>query len=143
MVKNIIVKLTGLQGNESMAPEMMQLVTEGTYKKKGGAHYISFQESETTGMEGTTTTIKASGNMLTLVRYGSVNSQFIFEQGKQHLSHYDTGFGAFTVDITARNVKIDIGEHEGKIDFGYDMAINDSGCVFNYVVMEIKESMRD
>ena len=140
MDKNVIVSLIGLQINEGMEPDVMELVTEGIYKKKGNSHYISYQESETTGMEGTTTTIKASGDILTLIRFGSVNSQFIFQQGKKHLSHYDTGFGAFTVDITARNVEIDIGEHSGNIRIGYEMAINDGSPIFSDVIMEIREA---
>ena len=143
MDKNVIVSLVGLQINEGMEPDVMELITEGIYKKKGNSHYISYQESESTGMEGTTTTIKATGDVLTLIRYGAVNSQFIFQRGKKYLSHYDTGFGAFTVDITARNVEIDIGEHGGNIRVGYEMAINDGDRVFNDLIMEIRESSRD
>jgi len=143
MEKNVIVSLIGLQINEGMEPDVMELITEGIYRKKGDSHYISYQESETTGMEGTTTTIKATGDVITLIRYGSVNSQFIFQRGKKHLSHYDTSFGAFTVDITARNVEIDIGEHSGNIRLGYEMAIDDGDRVFNDLIMEIRESARE
>jgi len=142
MLENVIVSLVGMQINEEMEPDVMELITEGTYIKKGDAHYISYQESETTGMEGTTTTIKASGGVLTLRRCGAVNSQFIFQRGKQHLSHYDTDFGVFTVDITARNVEIEIGEHSGNIRVGYEMAVNDGRRVFNDVIVEIRESAR-
>ncbi|MDR3121701.1 MAG: DUF1934 domain-containing protein [Clostridiales bacterium] len=140
MEKNVIVSVVGLQINEGERPDLMELVTEGTYRKKGDAHYISYQESEMTGMEGTTTTIKAAGDELTLIRFGAVNSQFVFRQGKKHLSHYDTGFGSFTVDIMARNVEIDIGEHSGNIRLGYEMAINDGEMVFSDVLMQIREA---
>ena len=140
MEKNVIVTMVGLQVNEGMEPDVMELVTEGTYKKKGASHYISYQESETTGMDGTTTTIKASGGVLTLTRFGSVNSQFIFQRGKKHLSHYDTNFGAITIGIIANNVEIDIGEHEGNIRVGYEMAVDDRLRVFNDIRMEIRES---
>ena len=143
MDKNVIVSLIGLQINEGMEPDIMELVTEGTYKKRGDAHYISYQESESTGMEGTTTTIKASGDILTLIRFGSVNSQFIFQQGKRHLSHYDTGYGSFTVGITANNVEIDIGEHCGNIRLGYEMSINDGRRMFSDIIFEIRESLRE
>jgi len=142
MDKNVIVSLVGLQILEGMEPDLLELVTEGTYKKNGDAHFISFQESAMTGMEGTTTTIEASGDMLTLVRNGSINSQFIFQQGKKHLSYYDTSNGAFTIGITARNVEIDIGEHSGNIRIGYEMAINDERRIFSDVVVEIRESSR-
>ena len=140
MEKNVILTLVGLQVNEGMAPDVMELVTEGIYSKKGDSHYFTYQESDTSGLEGTTTTFKATGDILTLIRDGAVNSQFIFQRGKKHMSHYDTNYGAFTVDITARNVEIDIGEHSGAIRVGYDVAINDGDRVFNDVIMEIRES---
>ena len=143
MDKNVIVSLIGLQINEGMEPDVMELVTEGVYDKKGEDHYITYQESETTGMEGTTTTIMASGGVLTMIRNGSVNSQFIFQQGKRHLTHYDAGYGAFTVGITAKNVEIDIGEHSGNIRVGYELAINGGRRIFNDIIMEIRESARE
>jgi uncharacterized beta-barrel protein YwiB (DUF1934 family) len=140
MESNVILSVVGLQINDGDEPDVMEMITEGTYRKKGDAHYISYKESEWTGMEGTTTTIKATCDELTLIRNGSVNSQFIFQQGKKHLSHYDTGFGAVTVDILARNVEIDIGEHSGNIRLGYEMMINEGARIFNDVVMEIHDS---
>ena len=143
MKENVIVSMVGLQINENMEPDVMELITEGTYNKNGDSHYISYQESETTGMEGTTTTITASGDVLTLTRFGAVNSQFIFQRGKKHLSHYDTSFGVFTVDILARNVEIEIGEHSGNIRIGYEMAVNDGRRVFNDIIVEFRESLRE
>ena len=142
MEKNVIITLIGMQVNEGMAPDMMELVTEGEYSKKGDSHYITYQESETTGLEGATTTVMATGDVITLIRDGTVNSQFIFERGKKFMSHYDTNYGAFTVDIMARNVEVDIGEHGGNIRLGYEMAINDGDRVFSDVIMEIRESAR-
>jgi len=143
MNRNVIVSMVGLQINENMEPDVMELVTEGTYDKDGDTHQISYQESETTGMDGTTTTITAVGDVLTLTRFGSVNSQFIFQRGKKYLSHYDTSFGVFTIDIMARNVEIDIGEHGGNIRIGYEMAVNDGRRVFNDIIVEFRESMRE
>ena len=139
----MIVTLVGLQINEGMEPDVMELVTEGEYCKKGDSHYITYQESETTGLEGTTTTLKATGEVITLIRDGAVNSQFIFERGKKFMSHYDTNYGAFTVDIWAKNVEVEIGEHGGNIRLGYEMAINDGDRVFSDLFMEIRESARE
>ena len=143
MEKNVVVSLIGMQITEGMEPDVLELITVGTYKKKGDSHYISYQESETTGMEGTTTTIEASGDVLTLMHNGAVNSQFIFQQGKKYMTHYDTNYGAFTVDITARNVEIDIGEHGGNIRIGYEMAINHNQRIFSDVIMEFRDSDRE
>jgi len=57
-------------------------------------------------MEGTTTTLKISDGVVTLMRFGTVNAQFIFEEGQKHVSYYDTQYGTFTMKVTARSVLI-------------------------------------
>jgi uncharacterized beta-barrel protein YwiB (DUF1934 family) len=139
MGKNVIVSVIGLRINDGVVPDLMELVTEARYQRKGASWTISYQESETTGMDGTTTTIEVAGDVLTLTRFGAVNSQFVFEEGKRHLSHYDTGGGCYTVGITTNSVDIDMGEHGGNIHLGYEMAVNDGDMVYNDLVMEIRE----
>jgi len=139
--KDVIVSVIGLRINDGVEPDLMELVTEGKYKQMvNGGWYISYQESETTGMEGTTTTINVDGGVLTLNRFGAVNTQFIFQQGKRYLSHYDTGSGSFTVGITANNVDINLDEHGGNIHLGYEIAVNDGDMTYNDVLMEVREA---
>jgi uncharacterized beta-barrel protein YwiB (DUF1934 family) len=136
--KDVIVSVTGLQVGGGAEPDFIELVTEGTYEKKGGIYYISYKEADATGMDGTTTTIKAAGDVITLMRAGAVNSQFVFQRGKRHISHYETVYGAFTVAITANNVDVEVGERGGNIHLGYEVDIDESGKMYNDLIVEIK-----
>jgi uncharacterized beta-barrel protein YwiB (DUF1934 family) len=140
--KDAIVSIIGLQISGNAEPDLMELVTEGKFRLQGDDCSISYQESETTGMEGTTTTIDATGGIVTLTRIGAVNSQFIFQRGKRHLSHYDTQNGAFTVAVVASAVDIDIGEQGGNIHLGYEVDFNESERIYNDLMVEIKLSPR-
>ncbi|MDR1061097.1 MAG: DUF1934 domain-containing protein [Clostridiales bacterium] len=136
--KDAIVSVTGLQASGGAAPDFIEIVTEGKYQLRGDSFYVTYEETVATGMEGTTTTIKATGDVITMIRFGAVNSHFIFQRGRRHISHYDTGFGAFTIALTANSVDVDVGEHGGSIHLGYEVDIGESGTIYNELMVEIR-----
>ena len=57
MNKEVLISFKGTQNNGEER-DKIELYTEGKFYKKGDHYYISYAESELTGMEGTTTTLK-------------------------------------------------------------------------------------
>jgi uncharacterized beta-barrel protein YwiB (DUF1934 family) len=139
MNKNVIISVKGIQTSPNNDKNILELVTEGKYYKKGDAYYVTYKESEVTGMEGTTTTLKISDGVVTLMRFGSVNTQFIFEQGQKHVSYYDTKYGTFTIMVTARTVSIDVDDSGGEIKVDYKLEIDDNKTGENDLHMLIRE----
>ena len=75
MTDNVIISIKGKQLYAEGSPEEMELVTSGTLKRDGqGGFTVSYQESELTGLEGTTTKLHIHGGKVTLLREGSINS---------------------------------------------------------------------
>jgi uncharacterized beta-barrel protein YwiB (DUF1934 family) len=142
MNKNVIISVKGTQGAETKDPNILELVTEGKYFKKGTTYYVSYKESDLTGMEGTTTTIKITNDgKVTLMRFGSVNSQFVFEKGQKHLSYYDTTNGTFTVGVTANQINVNVNDSGGEIRVDYRLEIDDSKLGYNDFHMMIRETL--
>ena len=52
--------------------EFVELMTRGQFVQKGGSYYITYKETETTGYEGCTTTLKiaADGSRVAMLRFG-------------------------------------------------------------------------
>ena len=46
--------------------EVIELITEGKFYKKSDAYYLVYDESEISGMQGTTTTLKIKDNQVVL-----------------------------------------------------------------------------
>jgi uncharacterized beta-barrel protein YwiB (DUF1934 family) len=93
-------------------------------------------------MEGTTTTIKITNDgKVTLMRFGSVNSQFVFEKGQKHLSYYDTTNGTFTVGVTANQINVNVNDSGGEIRVDYRLEIDDSKLGYNDFHMMIRETL--
>ena len=78
---------------------------------------------ELTGMEGTTTTFEVKGSRVTLTRTGSLHSQMVFEEGRQHTSLYETPFGELSVDIQTSVLKHNLTERGGLMEIKYSIAV--------------------
>ena len=86
--------------------EFVELMTRGQFVQKGGSYYITYKETETTGYEGCTTTLKiaADGSRVAMLRFGKgsgAGTQLLIEKGKRNLCHYETGYGSMTLGVTA------------------------------------------
>jgi len=139
MNKNVIISLKGNQTIANQDSSKMELVTEGKYYKKGNTYYITYKESEVTGMSGTTTTLKISDGVVTLMRFGSVNSQMVFQEGQKHISHYDTAYGAFTIGVLAHQVYVNVDENGGEIKIDYRLELDNNEFGENDFYMSIRE----
>lgn len=139
MNKNVIISVRGNQyhGDDS---DSIELVTEGKYYKKGNNYFVTYKETEITGMEGTTTTLKISDGKVTLMRFGENNSQLVFEQGQKHLCHYETPHGSFTVGVFSNQVNINIDDAGGELNVDYLLEIDHIKAGKNDFCMKIREA---
>ena len=119
----VMLSIRGEQYFDDVDPDATELMTEGTMTLRGSDIYLSYQESELTGMEGTTTTFAVEGARVTLLRTGTVNSQMIFEEGEQHTSLYETPFGELTVDIQTSKLIHNLSERGGLMEIKYSIAM--------------------
>ena len=118
-----MISVRGEQYYDGVDPDSTELMTEGTLEQTADGLRISYQETELTGMEGTTTTFEVKGPRVTLTRSGAVNSQMIFEEGKQHTSIYETPFGDLSVDIQTSELKHNLSERGGLMEIKYSIAV--------------------
>lgn len=138
--KNVIISVKGNQTGSDQDTNSLELVTEGKYYKKGGNYFVTYRESEVTGLEGTTTTLKISDGMVMLMRFGTVNSQLVFVKGQKHVSYYDTAQGAFTIGVFTNQVNVDVDDSGGEIWVDYNLEIDNNKFGSNDFYMHIREA---
>lgn len=119
----VLLTIRGEQYFDDVDPDETKLMTDGTMEVTEGGYLLTYQETELTGMEGTITTFEVMGNRVTLTRSGSVNSQMIFEEGKQHTSLYETPFGELPVDIQTSSLRHTLSERGGVMEIKYSIAV--------------------
>lgn len=124
MENNVIISIQGKQSFEAQGDDTIELVTEGCLEPDGDDGYtLSYQESELTGLEGTLTTFQIERDRVTLLRVGEVNSQMVFEEGRQHTSLYETPFGELSVDIQTSSLRHNLSERGGVMEIRYSIAV--------------------
>lgn len=124
MKKPVLITVSSEIGSVAGEPDKMSFVTEGTLDRVNNEYIVSYEESEITGLKGTTTILKVNGDSITLIRQGNVESIMLFEKGKTHLTNYDTQFGSVMLGITAKNVHVDFCDKGGNIKVDYILEYN-------------------
>ena len=140
MRDNVIISIKGKQLYEEASPEEMELVTAGTLKMdEAGGCTVSYQETELTGLEGTTTRLHIQKGKVTLLREGSINSQMVFEEGRRHLSMYETPYGALSIGVNTRRMRSTVGEAGGDLEIDYAIEIDNLVAGQNLFRMNVKK----
>ncbi|MDR1954109.1 MAG: DUF1934 domain-containing protein [Clostridiales Family XIII bacterium] len=130
-MKDILLKIIGNQimagGEKDEEPEGMEFITEGRFYRKGDSMYLVYDESDLSGMEGCTTSLKITGDTIRMKRYGEdvgIETAINFEKGKRFNGFYDTPFGSVEMEVLTNEVKNRIKESgEGSIDIDYNVSL--------------------
>ena len=119
----VMLSIRGEQYFDGIDPDAQELMTEGTMTLTEDGMVLAYQETALTGMEGTTTRFQVQGPRVILTRSGTVNSQMVFEEGRQHTSLYETPFGELSVDIQTSVLKHNLTERGGLMEIKYSIAV--------------------
>ena len=137
---NVIISIKGKQIYAECIPDEIELVTAGTMERDGqGGCTITYQESELTGLEGTTTRVCIDGGRVTLLREGNTNSQMVFEEGRRHLSMYETPYGALSNVINTRRMRSTVDEAGGDLEIDYAIEIDNLVAGQNLFRMNVRK----
>jgi len=121
--------------------EHISLATKGEFCLKDRSSYITYKETEATGYADCTTTIKAdlSGNKVGMLRFGAAQSQLTIEKDIRHICHYDSGAGAFSLGITADEIRCNLTEQGGELVFGYLLDFDEQVVSHNIVQISVRK----
>lgn len=123
-MKDIMLKIIGKQITSEQEENVLEFITEGKFYRKGSSVYLLYKESEVSGMEGCTTSLKVKGDTVKMRRYGEsvpLDTVIEFEKGKRFEGYYDTPFGAVEMEVLTNEVENclqgDLGKGTLKIDY--------------------------
>ena len=139
MEKNVVISIKGMQKYNDTDPDVIELVTQGRLTREGGSYTLSYQESELTGLEGTLTTIQVDGEQVTLMRVGEFTSQMVFQEGRRHLSMYNTPYGAMAIGVNTRHLLAELNDQGGDIEIDYSIEIDHALAGRNVFQISVKE----
>ena len=140
--KKVTITLKSISDSGHGAPDIMELITEGTFKpiKLGNADgwEISYEDSEATGFAGSTTTVTCIGDeFASMRRSGLADSHLVIEKDRRHHCHYGTEYGDMLLGISASRIINRLSEEGGVLYFKYTIDINSAFVSENEIYFEV------
>ena len=120
--------------------ERIEIMTYGTFVKKGGSYYITYKETQTVGFEGCTTTIKIAedGSRVALLRFGRISTQLIIERDRRNICYYETEVGPVTLGVTGDGITSALTEKGGTASIRYLLDADDPTALINRTTLELR-----
>ena len=103
--------------------EVIEVVTPGTFIINEEGFKAIYEESEISGMDGTTTTLNIQDNMMILERVGSTTTNMEFKEGAMAVSLYNTPYGVLNLNVDTEKLNININENGGEIYSKYILGL--------------------
>ena len=140
MEKEVIISIKGMQKYEHADPDAIELVTEGRLEKADDIYTLTYQESEITGLGSTLTTILVEGEQVTMMRAGEFNAQMVFQEGRRHLSLYNTPYGSMTIGVHTNHLMAELTDQGGDIEVDYAIEMDHAVAGRNIFRINVKEA---
>ncbi|MBE6778802.1 MAG: DUF1934 domain-containing protein [Ruminococcaceae bacterium] len=141
---DVLIHISGTQTLAGEKPDTIELTTTGTLQQTIQGWQLCYQETEATGLPGTTTTVHISPCRIVLERTGPNASILVLEKHKRHHCNYNTPYGMMDLGTFATAIDYHLGDTGGTLDFAYTLGfnggINSSHAV--HIEVEDKQSCR-
>lgn len=139
ILKEVVIKIKTVQyDNATQMSDVIELVTEAKYFKKNNSTYLVYEESELSGLEGTTTKIKINNNKVELKRIGKHDSNMVFEQDKRFESIMVTPMGNIPLEILTNRILYNQQDEPFDIKLEIEYSISLRGLFQGKNVMKIE-----
>lgn len=132
--KDVNIRLITKQ-RDKKDTETMELTTDGKFWSEGDVYYIQYNETKTTGFEGSVTTLKIEKHSVTINRTGDYSAVLILEKSREHYGHYITPAGSLDIGTRTYNIVSKFSNDGGELYLRYGVYIN--GAFLNLTKMVI------
>lgn len=124
MSKDVLIKIKGVYSVDG-EKTTEELFTNGKMYNKNNCTYLTYKESETTGFEGCSTTLKIeNGGRVTVMRTGNTSSHLILQPGIRNIGRYTVCGSQMEIGVFAENLECEITENTAKLHMAYSLDMN-------------------
>lgn len=136
MAKKAIISVFSGENENDAQP--ISVTTPGEFYERNNCYYAIYKETEISGMEGTTTTLKIKPDKFSILRKGTTSTKMEFEKGKKAFSLYNTPYGTLELEINTKDLQIAINDKGGKVCVKYELNISRQAHQLTNLEVEIK-----
>ena len=118
--------------------EAIEVVTPGKFIIEENGFKAIYEESEISGMEGTTTTLNIQDNIMVLERVGSTTTNMEIKEGTMAVSLYNTPYGVLNLNVDTEKLNINVNENGGEIYSKYILGLEGQEGITTELNIKIK-----
>lgn len=118
--------------------EVIEVVTPGKFHLGESEFKAVYEESEISGMDGTTTTLVIKDEALILEREGSTTTRMELKKGEEVVSLYNTPYGMMNINIYTKELDIDMDDDGGVVYTKYILGLEGQSGI----TIELKVKIR-
>lgn len=137
--KNVVVTIKSKQMVDGQQ-ESIELITAGKFYKNEDEYTVVYDETEISGMKGTTTTVNIRNGEVNLIRTGTTNARLGFKKGVKDISLYSTPYGILELAINPSLIDINIDDSGGEVKMSYSLEAEGLQTSINDLFIKIQES---
>lgn len=128
--------------DDDEGPQSMEMYSDARLRLTDDMFSLSYEESELTGMEGTSSQLsfmRSQPELITMLRSGSVSTALVFEPNKRHFCTYKTPFMPFEVCVHTLRIDNKLLGDAATLDLDYIVEIRGAQAERCKLHLEIKE----
>lgn len=103
--------------------DKIEVVSPGAFIKLDEGYKIVYEETQLSGMEGTTTIITVNDDEVILEREGTTTTKMVFNEDEPSVSLYNTPYGMLELAISTDKLSVNMEDEGGELKIEYGMAV--------------------
>jgi uncharacterized beta-barrel protein YwiB (DUF1934 family) len=136
MKKKAVISLRSF--NDLDENDVIEVVTPGEFLVTEDGFKAIYEETELSGMNGTTTTLTMLNDKFVLEREGNISAKMDFKKGETSVSLYNTPYGVLDLQIHTEDLKVEVNENGGDITAKYSMELAGQPPITTKLAVSVK-----
>ena len=138
-LKDVVIKISSVHGLEEGGEDRIEFTTDGVYAYEDGTGYLSYMESEVTGLAGTQTSLEIRPDEVVVDRRGSITSRMVFRRGEKNCFQYETPFGMATMGMATKKISHDFNARGGRMVIDYVLDVEHAVVERSRFTLDVRE----
>ncbi len=136
MTKQVLVSMIGSQ-MINMETDSIELVTVANYYKRGGHHFLIYEEMPEGEDSIVKNTLRFDETFFEMTKKGGVNAQLLFNPSQSNTTYYATPAGPMTMNVTTMDYQLEEEENYIQVYIKYILEINFTYSMENEILIRI------
>lgn len=137
--KDVMLRITSLQEDEQGETERIVLETPGHFGVRRTVPFLTYEETELTGMKGTRTTLFLHPESVSLVRTGTFMMKQEYRPGEETCAVCETPAGLLELAVRTESVENTVGAAGGSLRIVYDVEVRGLFRHRNEILVDVWE----